>query len=171
MTTEPTAPPLPIWLQIVFASVPILAAIIAGSFAWTNTVGRRIERLDHLTDLYVKFPKELNLDHALEVIMLRELQAIEWSITPTHKWNRRIHVIAVITYIAGTCLAVIGMIYNIGIVTMLSGLSVVVGSVAIAIGVIWLNFHVPPLRAGAVYTQKIDELKPNQWGPLQAREN
>jgi hypothetical protein len=35
----------PLWLKIVVASVPLIAALIAGVFALTNTVNRRVERL------------------------------------------------------------------------------------------------------------------------------
>jgi hypothetical protein len=80
----------PLWLRIVIASIPLLAALIAGIFALTNTVNRRIERLKNLVEIRKEFPDWLDPDYALERVMLRQLQAIDQATTPILKWGRRI---------------------------------------------------------------------------------
>jgi hypothetical protein len=47
-----------------------------------NTVGRRIERLKNLLDIYERFPKPYNQDYVLERLMFRELQGIDRAATP-----------------------------------------------------------------------------------------
>jgi hypothetical protein len=86
----------PLWLQITLACVPLLAALIAGIFALTNTVSRRTDRLKSLVEIHKEFPDPLNVDYALERIMLRELEAIDVATTPILKWDRRFRIASVV---------------------------------------------------------------------------
>ncbi len=63
----------PLWLQIVVAAIPLLAAMVAGVFALTNTVNRRIERLKNLNDVRKDVPKSVNTNQVIEHLMKREL--------------------------------------------------------------------------------------------------
>jgi hypothetical protein len=82
----------PLWLKIVVASVPLIAALIAGVFALTNTVNRRVERLKNLNEVRKEFPDWLDPDYELERVILRELQAIDHASTPILRWRRRLQV-------------------------------------------------------------------------------
>ncbi|AKC39420.1 Uncharacterised protein [Mycolicibacterium phlei] len=154
MTTQP-----PVWIQILLASVPLLAAIIAGIFALTNTVGRRIERLKNLTELHKNYPPELNPNNALEIAMLRELRALESVITPTHKWDKRIHVWAALGLMTGLGLGLFGYFSDKGILLPIAQLVITVSSFAIFISVVWLNLHLPPMKADRLYAEKIKALQ------------
>jgi hypothetical protein len=81
----------PLWLRITIAlGPPALAALIAGYFALSNTVSRRIERLKDLNDIRVSSNTDfINPDYALERIMLRELRDLDRATTPILKWRRR----------------------------------------------------------------------------------
>lgn len=136
-----------------------MAAIIAGIFALTNTVGRRIERLKNLAELYNTYPRALNLNNALEVIMLREMRALESATTPTHKWDKRIHLFSILFLPAGIGLGVFGYLVNKDILLTIAQLMVAASSFAIFIGVVWLNLHVPPMQADRLYAKKIQELQ------------
>jgi hypothetical protein len=86
-----------LWLRISIAVVPpVLAAIIAGFFALSNTVNRRIERLKNLNDIRVsEEPEWINPGCTLERIMLRELEALDRATTPIVKWNRRVRLLVI----------------------------------------------------------------------------
>jgi hypothetical protein len=86
----------PLWLRIVIALVPpVLAAILAGYFALSNTVNRRAERLKNLNDIRVSSNSEwINPDYALERIILRELKELDRATTPIIKWQRRFYYLA-----------------------------------------------------------------------------
>ncbi|MBN7493588.1 hypothetical protein I3U56_24350 [Mycobacteroides abscessus subsp. abscessus] len=157
MTTQP-----PVWIQILLASVPLLAAIIAGIFALTNTVGRRIERLKNLTELHKNYPPALNPNNALEIAMLRELKALEFATTPTHKWDKRLHLLAVAFMSVGFGLGVFGYFSDSDTTLVVGQLLYAVGAAAIFIGVVWLNLHIPPMKANRLYAEKIRVL---QEGP------
>jgi|SRR6478752_3006342 len=95
-----TSPP---WLQIVIAAIPLVAAVIAGIFALTNTVNRRVERLKNLLQIRKEYPVWLNPESTIELITLRELQAIDRATTPVLKWDRRfrmaVTIVGICTYI------------------------------------------------------------------------
>ena len=80
----------PLWVRLVVATIPLLAALIAGLFALTNTVNRRVERLKNLHEVRKEFPDWLDPDLALERVILRELRAIDYATTPILKWVKRI---------------------------------------------------------------------------------
>ena len=86
----------PLWLRLAIALIPpVLAAIIAGYFALSNTVNRRAERLKNLNDIRVSTSSEcINQDFALERIILRELKALDRATTPILKWETRFYVLA-----------------------------------------------------------------------------
>jgi hypothetical protein len=86
----------PIWLRIVIALVPpVLAAIIAGYFALSNTVNRRSERFKNLNEVRKDYPERINPGYAVELIILRELKALDRATTPNLRWRRRIWIIVV----------------------------------------------------------------------------
>ena len=81
----------PLWLKIVIAlAPPVLAAVIAGYFALSNTVDRRAERLKNLNDLRLSVDAtRINPYFTLERIMLRELRALNRATLPMYKiWKR-----------------------------------------------------------------------------------
>jgi hypothetical protein len=90
-----------LWLRIVTASIPLIAALMAGGFALTNTVSRRIERLKNVVAIREDFPDWLGPDYTLERIMLRELQAIDQATTPVLRWARRIRNLWAVVSICG----------------------------------------------------------------------
>ena len=150
----------PLWLQVCLAIVPILAAVVAGIFAVTNTVNSRVERLKCLTEIYAKYPKELNLDNALEIVMLRELKAIEFAVTPTHKWDKRVHWIWALGTGFGYAVVFSSLFVDLPPVLTVVGTALFgIGGVTLLIGVVWLNVHVEPLRAHNRYDRKIKELR------------
>jgi hypothetical protein len=75
----------PLWLQIVLAAIPLLAAGVGGLFALTNTVNQRIERLKNLNDVRKDVPESVNIDRVIEHLMLRELESIDQATTPRMK--------------------------------------------------------------------------------------
>jgi hypothetical protein len=83
----------PLWLQTCVAAIPLLAAMIAGFFALTNTVNRRIERLKNLNEIRKDVPESVNIDQIIEHLMLRELESIDQATTPKMKWLRRFQII------------------------------------------------------------------------------
>ena len=76
---DPPADAGPLWLKIVIAFVPpVLAAVIAGYFALSNTVNRRAERLKNLNDVRISTDtSRIDPGHALEKVILRELKELE----------------------------------------------------------------------------------------------
>lgn len=80
----------PVWLRVMIASIPILGALIAGVFALTNTINRRVERLKNLLSIRDSLPDSLNPGGAVDQIILRELAAIDFGTTPAIVWLKRI---------------------------------------------------------------------------------
>lgn len=90
----------PLWLQIAIASIPLLVALIGGAFA-LNTINNRVERLKNLVEIRKGIPKVLNQDHAVERVMIQELNAIEKSTTPWRAQYRGQYILAsLVFYIA-----------------------------------------------------------------------
>lgn len=79
----------PLWLRVAIASIPILGALIAGVFALTNTINRRVERLKNLLAVRDSLPGSLNPGNAVEQIILLELAAIDFGTTPAIVWLKR----------------------------------------------------------------------------------
>jgi hypothetical protein len=79
----------PVWIQVVGLFVPLVVALIAGTFAISNSTGRGIERLKNLVELHSDFPPELNPNSTLERIMLRELEAIDLATAWGYRFFRR----------------------------------------------------------------------------------
>lgn len=82
----------PLWLRICIAVVPpLLAAMIAGYFALSNTVNRRTERLRNLNDIRSSSNSDaINPRNILSRMMLRELEDLELATTPVLRWEPRI---------------------------------------------------------------------------------
>jgi len=85
-----SASSVPLWVTIALGTVPIVAAVIAGSVALANTIGRRLERLKNLVEIEQKIPKWINYDQGLERLMILELKGIERATTPWYRLYYRI---------------------------------------------------------------------------------
>lgn len=150
---------LPIWLRISLAVIPLLAAIIAGVFALLNTVNRRVERLKNLAEIHSKFPDDIAPPHALELIMLRELRAIDQKTSPKFKWDRRIHAYAFTAFLVGAVCVSLTLFIESNVLRFVGVGLMTSGSLAIFIFVVLLNAHVGAWRARGRYTTKINELE------------
>jgi hypothetical protein len=100
----------PTWLKIVLGLIPLLAALIAGVVALTNTLNRRIERFKLLVEIQKDYPEMLNPGNMLEEVILRELFAIDRANDPAIRGARQIYVTAAVLIVLGY----IDMLLNLG---------------------------------------------------------
>src|SRR4051794_39097433 len=82
-----TADTAPLWVRIVIACVPVLAALVAGIFLLTATLSRRTERLKNLVEIRKNLPECLDPHKALQRMILRELEAIDHVTTERLRWS------------------------------------------------------------------------------------
>jgi hypothetical protein len=130
----------PLWLQITVACIPLLAAMVAGVFALTNTVSRRAERLKNLVEIWKDYPEPLNPDYALERVMLRELQAIDRATTPILRWYRRFRVVLVGLFV-GFYVTVALHLLHIGKISLVNQVAVYLSIVVCAAALFVNNFR------------------------------
>ncbi|CDQ43188.1 hypothetical protein [Mycolicibacterium neoaurum] len=89
----------PLWMTVALGVVPIVGALIAGTFALANTRSRRVERLKNLVEIEQKIPSWINHDQSLERLMIQELKGIELVSSPLLKWYRRFAVTFIGVYL------------------------------------------------------------------------
>lgn len=80
----------PLWLQILIASIPLLAAAIGGIFLHTNTINRRVERFKNLVDASKSDILGVKGNHILRDIIVQQLMGLWNDTTPTLKWMKRL---------------------------------------------------------------------------------
>ncbi|WP_076203899.1 hypothetical protein [Mycolicibacterium fortuitum] len=86
----------PLWLRLLIALLPpILAAVLAGFFAVTNTVNRRIERIKNLADAQANMPESIKESRIVDTLILQELRRIDMNGHLVIKWHRVIRASAV----------------------------------------------------------------------------
>ncbi|RFZ35140.1 hypothetical protein DAVIS_04690 [Mycobacterium marinum] len=96
----------PLWLQILIASIPLLAAAIGGIFLLTNTINRRVERLKNLVDASKSNLLGVKGDHILRDIIVQQLMDLWHDTTPALKWRKRLrYIVFVSTPIVYTLIA------------------------------------------------------------------
>ncbi|MCV7362732.1 hypothetical protein [Mycolicibacterium neworleansense] len=78
----------PIWLKIALGTVPVLAAVIAGYFAVSNTLNKRVERLKNLVEIQNSQTIDDPL-HTVQRLIFRELSDLELELSPSSKSARR----------------------------------------------------------------------------------
>jgi hypothetical protein len=93
----------PLWLTIALGLVPIVTALLAGLFAFTHPLGKRIDGFKTLIELRAKIPKAVNPSGPLDKIIMSEMLMIERRTDPVIRRCRRdlifLLVVNVIPYI------------------------------------------------------------------------
>jgi hypothetical protein len=92
----------PLWLKLVVASVPLIAALLAGGFALTNTINRRVERLRSLIEIRKDYPGWPGI---LDLLIEEELRAVHRATTRIFRWYGRfrgaVNIIVIGTTVTG----------------------------------------------------------------------
>ncbi|VEG57093.1 Uncharacterised protein [Mycolicibacterium aurum] len=78
----------PIWLKIALGMVPVLAAIVAGFFALSNTLNKRIERLKNLVEIQ-KAPDLIDPLNTVANLIYAELGRLERLTSPEGRKTQR----------------------------------------------------------------------------------